>query len=476
MPRFIAVIVLLCSIPLLSFAQSPEGTSYQQQVESGLLPGAVFDGKVEPWRIEHRMVRWKVPAVSVAVIDDGKIVWAQGYGVLRAGQDDPVTMQTRFQAASISKTVTAAAALSLVDARQLTLDGDIAAALRSWSIPAKAFTAQRALTLRDLLSHTGGVTVSGFSGYAQGAPVPTLVQVLNGEAPANSDPVVVGRKPGEARKYSGGGYEIVQMAIDDVTGRSFADIVSERVLKPADMSSSGYELPAVGTFALGHGRDGRPIAGGWHTYPERAAAGLWTTPTDLARLAVALSTSFKGQPGGLLEAGTARTMMTPLMDGYGLGVEVRADGERLAVSHSGTNEGFRATWVIHPVTGDGVVVMTNGAAGGGLTNEIIRAVARVYGWPDYAPAQHQSVSLHPDVLTKRVGMWSGEQEGERTTVTVRLANGGLAIENTQGTFHFVPVNTSTMRARETNATATFEPGPDGGTVLKIWGLELKRNQ
>lgn len=478
------VAVALCAswVPSLlagasgSSPQLSDKASRQQQVETGLLPGAVFDGESKAWKIEDRMARWSTPGVSIAVIDDGKIVWARGYGVLRAGEKTPVTARTRFQAASISKPVTAATALSLVDTGRLTLDGDIAQTLRSWRLPANPFTAQRALTLRDLLSHTGGTSVSGFPGYAQGMPIPTLVQILNGEAPANTEPVVIERRPGEAMQYSGGGYEIVELAIGDATQRSFAKVVSERVLKPTGMSDSGYELPAAGTFALGHGVDGRPIEGGWHTYPERAAAGLWTTPTDLARFALALSAAFKNQPGALLKTETVRTMMTPVKDNYGLGTEIRGEGDRLSISHSGSNEGFRATWIIHPVTGDGLVVMTNGEAGGGVVAEIIRGVARVYEWPDYSQAQHQSIDLDPKVLSERIGTWAGEEDGERSSVIVRLAKGDLAIETERGTvYHFVPVSATTMRARESNALATFEKGANGQNVLKVWGMKLTRD-
>jgi CubicO group peptidase (beta-lactamase class C family) len=197
MRHLILPLLLAATLTAAPVLAQPGPSTKQQAVESHLLPAAVFDGKAESWTIESRMAHWNVPGVSVAVIDDGKIVWAKGYGVLAAGDPAPVTPDTRFQAASISKPIAAAAALSLVQDGALTLDGDINAVLKRWKLPAGPFTAGRPVTLRHLLSHTGGLTVHGFAGYAQGAPVPTLVQVLAGAAPANSAAIVSEARPGE---------------------------------------------------------------------------------------------------------------------------------------------------------------------------------------------------------------------------------------------------------------------------------------
>jgi len=446
----------------------------QRAVETGLQPAAVFDGKAEGWTVEQRMARWKVPGVSVAVVDDGRIAWARGYGVIAAGQRTTVTPETRFQAASVSKPVAAAAAMSLVQDGRLTLDGDVNASLKSWTLPASAFTAERPLTLKDLLSHTGGTTVHGFPGYAQGAAVPTLVQLLNGAAPANTKAVVSEAKPGERWKYSGGGYEIVQQMIEDASGRPFADVVQARVLAPIGMTASGYALPPKGAFALAHGLDGKPIRGGWRSYPEAAAAGLWTTPSDLARFGLALTAAYRGEAGGPLAPATVKTMLTPVMGGYGLGPGVSGEGEALAVSHGGSNEGFRAFWVIHPVTGDGVAVMTNGESGDRVMMEIVRAVAKTYGWPDFAPATYASFTLAPDVLAAREGDWAVDLDGQHIVFTLRRDGQGLAIETFRGTYPFTPITATTMVAPEIGAKASFETGADGKPVLKVFGLTLKK--
>lgn len=472
---FLSATLAVALLADVAVAQSPP-PSLPDAVETALLPAVVFDGQAEPWTLRDRMTRWKVPGVSIAVIDDGRIVWAQGYGVIDAGGTAPVTTETRFQAASISKPVAAAAALAMVDDGQLALDRDVNIDLRRWTLPPSAFTAERPLTLRDLLSHTGGTTVHGFPGYAPGEAIPTLPQILNGDPPANTAAVVSEARPGERWKYSGGGYEIVQQLIEDVSGRPFADVVLDGVLAPARMAVSGYETPAAGDFALGHGSDGQPIAGGWHIYPEQAAAGLWTTPTDLARFGLALAASLRDDPGSVLTSETARTMMTPVMNDYGLGPGVSGDGETLALSHGGSNEGFRAFWIIHPNSEDGVVVMTNGDGGDRLLMEIVRAVSASYGWPDYQPAQAATFDLAGEILEAREGTWSTEWQGERIAFTVKREGGRLAIVTFRGTFLFTPTSSTTMTSGETGVIATFALGDDGRPSLTVFGLPLTKGE
>jgi CubicO group peptidase (beta-lactamase class C family) len=449
-------------------------TAQQRAVESGLIPAAVFDGKAESWTIEQRMARWKVPGVSVAVIDDGKIVWSRAYGVIDSDGKAPVTTATRFQAASISKPVAATAALALVQQGTLALDTDINTTLKSWKLPASAFTADQPVTLRALLSHTGGTTIHGFPGYAQGVPLATNIQVLNGTAPANTKAVVSEAKPGERWKYSGGGYQIVQQMIEDSTGRPFADVVRDRVLVPAGMTMSGYALPPAGSFAHGHRADGKPVVGGWHTYPEQAAAALWTTPTDLARFGLALAAAYRGEPGALLNPAIATAMATPVKNDFGLGPSVRGEGAAIAFSHGGANEGFRAFWVIHPRTGDGVAVMTNNDTGDKVMMEIVRAVAKTYGWSDFKPTQYKAVALAPDVLATREGKWVTEMDGDSIVVTVRRDGSGLVLESPLGTMTFTPTSPVEMVSPESGVNATFDTGADGKPVLKMYGLELRR--
>jgi len=307
---------------------------------------------------------------------------------MEAGKSNAVDTTTLFQAASISKTLTAIAALRLVQDGALQLDEDVNLRLTSWKVPTSQLTAVEKVTLARLLSHSAGVTVSGFPGYRTGSPIPTTEQVLRGEPPANTSKVEVDIVPGNTMRYSGGGYTIVQLLISDVTGKPFADVMREIVLVPAGMSRSTFaqSLPAVRWVeaASGHSRTGTAITGKFYTYPELAAAGLWTTPSDLARFAIEVQRAFDGGSRGILSAGLTRQMLTPRSDDYGMGFTIAGEGGDRWFAHSGSNVGFRSHLVASVHGGRGAVVMTNGDRGFDLATEILRAIARTYDWPSHA--------------------------------------------------------------------------------------------
>jgi CubicO group peptidase (beta-lactamase class C family) len=371
-----------------AIAQTKSAPDHIQSVETGLGPPVVIAGQA-PIRLNilDEMQRLHVPAVSVAVIHNGQIEWAKGYGVTREG-GAPVTPDTLFQAASISKSLAAMAALHLVEQGKLSLDAPIQTELKSWTLPANAFTAKTPVTLRELLSHTAGTSVHGFAGYASGDPVPTLVQVLNGAKPANSAPIVVEIAPGTEFRYSGGGFTIVQQAMIDVTGKPFPEILKTLVIDPIGLHHSAYQQPIATSLlpqvAMPVDDHGKPIPGGPHTYPELAAAGLWTTPSDLAQWVIEMQQSLAGHANHVLSAATTRTMLTPVKDGYGLGVGTANTAGKASFSHSGANEGYRCIYFGYE-SGDGAVIMTDSDNGGEVQQEILGSIARVYGWPDFAP-------------------------------------------------------------------------------------------
>ena len=394
------------------------------RVESGLLPPARLKGDgAASWSIAARQAAHRVPGVSVAVISEGKIEWARGYGVAKAGEAAAVTPDTLFQAASLSKAVAAAGALTLVESGVLTLDADVNQKLTSWKVPASPVAADQIVTLRRLLSHTAGLTVHGFSGYAAGTPIPTLVQVLDGEPPANSAAIRIALRPGSQWQYSGGGYTVAQQLMLDATGeKDFAALLRRRVLEPAGMVASTYEQPlpaALGPHAAaGHGATGAPIPGDAHVHPEQAAAGLWTTPSDLARFLLALQHALdgRGPADRFLTRETAEAMITPPMAGsdYGLGIGVIGTGEKLQLAHNGSNAGFRCDFVFYPRTGRGAVVMTNSDSGGTIIPEILRSIAREYQWPDYQMVEKKALMIPPSIYAD----FSGRYERENTPVLV----------------------------------------------------------
>jgi CubicO group peptidase (beta-lactamase class C family) len=259
-----------------------------EAVETGLGPEIVFEGDTT-WTIEERMEHYGVPGVSLAVVKDFKIDWAKGYGFADREAEVPITTETLFQAASISKPTTGLAVLKGVEDGLLSLDTDVNTMLKSWQIPENEFTDSVKVTIAQLLSRHGGVTVSGFPGYTTSEDLPTLIGVLDGLPPANTPPIRVDMVPGTQWRYSGGGYCILQQLLMDTLGKPFPEIITEIVLEPVGMINSAFEQPLgderAPYAATAYLRGGNRGEGKWHVYPELAAAGLWTTgqaPTDRA--------------------------------------------------------------------------------------------------------------------------------------------------------------------------------------------------
>ena len=264
--------------------------------------------------LQKLMQLYKVPGLSIAVVDNFQIVWAKAYGFIEAGSTVPVTPQTLFQAGSISKPVAATGALYLVQQGKLSLDEDVNQKLKTWKVPENEFTQDKKVTLRRLMSYTAGLTVHGFPGYDVNDPVPTLVQIFNGEKPANTAPIRVDYVPGTQARYSGGGVTIEQQLMMDVTGKPFPALMREIVLDRIGMTASSYEQPLpegqAAMTASGTYLDGKVVHGRWHLYPEMAAAGLWTTPTDLSKFAIEIALSKHGKSNRVLSQEMTREMLT----------------------------------------------------------------------------------------------------------------------------------------------------------------------
>ena len=409
----IALILLLIglfTLPLFNPAAAQkmdESVARIQRIENGLLPPIVVKGHTQPLKLTEQMAKYKVLGVSVAVINDGKLEWAKGYGVIEAGGTTPVTADTLFQAASISKPVAALAALALVEQGKLSLDEDVNAKLKSWQVPENDFTKEQKVTLRRLLSHNAGLTVHGFRGYASDEAVPSVVQILNGEKPANSAAIRVDLLPGSKWRYAGGGYTVMQQLLADVTGKPFPQLVRELVLDKAGMKQSGYEQPLpearANQAALGHRATGALVKGKWHTYPEMAAAGLWTTPSDLARFAIELQQAYAGNSSKVISQAMVKQMLTKQAGDYGLGLGVGGEGKTFTFSHGGSNEGFKCMLVAFAETGQGAVVMTNGDQGSRLADELLRAIAKEYGWAARQASEREAVKVDPAIYAEYAG-------------------------------------------------------------------------
>jgi CubicO group peptidase (beta-lactamase class C family) len=425
-----------------------------------------------------RMAELHVPAVSIAVIHKGRIEWARGFGVTRIG-GPPTTDRTLFQAASISKPVFALGILRLADTGRVNLQADVNDYLTTWKIPDSPSTHPAPVTLRALLSHSAGTTVGGFRGYESTVALPTLEQILDGAPPANNSPVRVDTLPGKRYRYSGGGYVVAQAALEDLTGVAATRYLQRFVLNPAGMTLSTFEqpLPAsrVAEIAWPYRADGSPVQGGPRVYPEVAAAGLWTTPSDLARYALSIQAALRGKAKGpkksIISATMARTMLTPVLDGHGLGPRVGGRTSRKYFTHNGGNEGYRCLLVAYE-DGEGAIVMTSSDSGGVIMEEVMRSIASAYAWPDFAPA----VRTLADVKRERLARLEGAYQFDDGSIYIVQRNAGRleGRELGQAPVELFASSDQELFARVVDLVVGFDVAAGAATTLRLRRGEVER--
>ncbi|MEO9599984.1 serine hydrolase domain-containing protein [Parasphingorhabdus sp.] len=399
-------------------------------IEAGLRPTyGVRDGEKEQWTLAERMRHYDVPGVSIAVAIDGKLVWAKAYGVLDKNSGKEVDSDTLFQAASLSKPIASLAGLALVQDGLLSLDKPANEFLTSWQIPDNEFTKQEPVTIRHLMSHRGGTTIHGFKGYETGADLPSLPQILDGVAPANTLPVIVNQLPGKEYRYSGGGFTILQLAIEDAIGRSFADVVEGRIFYPADMTRSNFRYPVNDpNAATGHdGKGSLSMAGRDLVYPELAAAGMWTTPSELVTLG-SLVADARNTGNLILDTALARQLVPNDAEMPGLGFGLNDAGDGLTFVHNGHNPGFSARWINYADGRASVAVLTNSDSGGNLIREIFSGIGHVYGWKQDAYEVRDTIPLSEAELRDIAGSYAFGQDDKQPVATISVIDGELWID------------------------------------------------
>lgn len=388
-PRLLAVSLLMSAV--LSGQSQTAPTAAQTTPPA---PVQFSTGPIDAVEIDALLKKFNVPGVSIAVIRDFKIEWARGYGLADADSATPVTVDTMFQAASISKPVAAMVSMKAVQDGRFALDQDVNTILKSWTLPGGDHTKDRPVTPRGLMSHTSGTGDGfGFPGYAPGTPLPTLVQILDGQPPSNRRAVRLERPPATGYKYSGGAVQIQELALSDTVGRPFVDIAREWVLQPIGMTNSTFEQPLPAArekqAARAHSRMGARMGDPWHVYPEHAAAGLWTTPTDLAKFLIEVQRTLAAPAAsrgaerstGVLTRAMMLEMVTPVGVGpYAVGFSVEKRGEGWYFGHGGSNWGFQCAMTAHRSKGYGVVMMTNGDNGSALMQELRDRIQQAYQW------------------------------------------------------------------------------------------------
>lgn len=411
--NFTLSILLFCIQASLIYGQSAAKYSKEtaakiNAVENNLSPWVKIENNREKWTLAERMKFYHANGVSIAVIKDYKIEWAKGYGWADSLEQKPVTTQTLFQAGSNSKSLNAVGVLKLVQDGKLDLYSDINNYLKTWKFPYDSLSKGKKITIANLLSHTAGLSVHGFNGYEQGDKIPTIYETLDGKKPANSDAVRSLYEPSLKYEYSGGGTTISQLIIQDVTGQPYDQYMWQNVLKPLGMNYSSYTQPPSKEksklLATGYYNDGKPVKGKYHIYPEQAAAGLWTNPTDLAKYVIETQLALEGKSKKVLNKEMTTLRLTPYIDEKaGLGVFIQNKNGVKNFEHGGVDEGFVSQYIGTFEGGNGVVVMTN-TYDTALFDEIIRSVASTYNWNNsYTPVSKKEIVIDDKQLQSYVG-------------------------------------------------------------------------
>jgi len=488
------------ALSLLTAADTPEPTTWlatpaarerMKRVEEGL--AAVPIPGEEPLRLslERWMALYAIPGLSIAVFDQGELVWAKGYGVKEAGGTEPVTPETMFQAASIGKTLTAVAVAHHAEQRRWSLDQDVNTLLRTWKVPDNGFTKKRKVTLRRLLSHSAGVANHAPQGYLPTQTRPTLTQVLEGGAPALTPPVRVVAEPGSTIQYSNAGLAIVQQLMVDQLGLPFPRLMEDAVLSPLGMAHSTFEQPLPSNLATQAATatraDGASLEGRWRTYPEMAAAGLWTTPSDLARFALGVSRAWAGEPGQVLSQKMARQVLSPQeaskavkprpgpwqREVFGLGF--RLPLQQAWFGHGGWSDGYRAQLTAFASSGSGFVLMANSDNATFLFPLIADSIVATYGWKGYTPKPVSSYVV-VDLLVRLRGV-----DEALTWFRARHAAGAPDVASPEvldalgHALRSVDKVADAVKVFETNA-ALFPGGPEVHTSLGDAYVDAKREQ
>ena len=373
--------------------------------------------------LASQMESMHVPAVSMAAIRNGRIDWAEAYGVRSLGGAQATT-HTLFGAASISKPLTAVGVLKLVEQGKVDLDGEVNQYLKRWKIPDNAFTKEKKVTVRELLNHTSGIGTHNGAFYDPSQPLPTLLQLLDGERPATTPPVRVEAVPGTKWAYSNGGYLVLQLLIEDVTGENFATYMKRMVLDPIGMNDSTFDSPLSARWARraanGYWEDGKTgVTPGKFVEPNLAAGGLWSTPTDLAKFLIELQREYEGRSHKLLHQQTVQMLAKPGLGKSGLGFRVGGTPENPVLSHEGS-AAFQNDMLIY-LHGNGFVVMTSGGGGGGLADELIRSAGKVYDFPDFRALERSAVEVAPEILSRYQGTYGFVKlamDGQRLTAEI----------------------------------------------------------
>lgn len=447
-------------------------------IENNLVPAVEFEG--DTWQqlnVQDRMERYGVSAFSVALLGDGEIIWTKAYGVYSNNDKRQISTNTLFQAASLSKPITALGVMTLVDEGILKLENPANDYLKIWKLP-KSKLSVKPVQISGLLSHTAGISVPSYPGYEAGEERPSINEILDGKMPSKSAPVRVITAPGR-HAYSGGGYMVLQKIIEDQTGKPLNTFMDDTLFSPLGLKHTTFNIikpvedQGHKNIALGHNWVGDPYENGWQMYPQQAAAALWSTPNELATILKSYIAAYNGQKNDLFSAKTARLMAKNIDGNMGLGFGVHGEGVGKHIDHAGWTRGYRSYLVVFPETGDGVVLMANGNNGDRLIQEMTRAIAKELKWPAYQPEKLRHENWTPEQLHALVGDY--KMMPARFTISIVAEGDHLIISTPRGTSYTAyPISNTELVTIEDGEHIIISRSKN--IELSMWGMKAIRQK
>ena len=398
--------------------ESNENTDHKTRLENEIRGQVKFLNEPENLNsISNKMSELKIPALSLTIINQGQIEWSDVYQNPNFYTEEKLDNTSIFQAASLSKPVTFMAALRMHSAGEIDLDKNIQDYLKEFELPIGKQTEENPVTFRNIFSHTSGLNAGGYQGYSQELDLPSDMDILLGKEGVNSAAIEVVNTPNEALIYSGGGYTLAEVALQDRYNDDFAKIMKKWILDPAGMKSSDFIQPIPSTWsnriAKGHTQSGNILEGGWRNYPEQAAAGLWSNSSDLAKFLIEIYNAYQGN-NSILSTSDIKSIINQERDGHIYGFVTERNGDDISITHYGGNAGYRTSMTISLTSGNGLVYLINSDNGVSLGNELLLSASEIYGWKHFKQTQVHSDDVDLEILKGLAGEYKWNNQIDLT--------------------------------------------------------------
>jgi CubicO group peptidase (beta-lactamase class C family) len=453
---------------ICSSAYANQNDFDENELRSSLIPAVAFPNSLSEFSLKERMQHYGASAVSIAIVRNNELIFQKGFGTLSKSNSKSINQNTIFQAASLSKAITSLGVMRLVAQDKISLDNPVNSYLKGWQLPRSS-----PVTVRELLSHTAGVNNASYSDFEQNEMLPNLMEILNGDVKSKADSIRVEHPVGKF-KYSGGGYMVLQKLMEDVSGSPYTEYMGVELFEKFGAKQSHFQrlsLSEKQNIAVGHGYSKEEYPNGWFIYPQEAAAGLWSTPSDLARILIAYMKAYQGIDTKLFPSKVAKDVAVAVDANMGLGFGSHGEGVDLHVDHAGWTKGYRAYMTAFPERGDAVVVMANSNHSNRLIEEIVRNISNQLGWNAYKPKDMSLAKWSEEKVGDLVGAYKMQPAG--FIVTISKKDNYIEMKTPRGTIHqLYPVTDNKLVMIE------------DGTVVKIlnnnelyfWGMKAKKQQ